>query len=141
MLSKATEYAIKAMIFLATKEDRSAYVRIHEIAEAIDSPKPYTSKILNRLRRNGILESTIGAKGGFRIPARSRISLIQIVEAQEGPDSLDRCLLGLKSCSSSRPCPIHDQYKEVKENLLGILHRSFIDDYTSDLNEKQLNLK
>jgi Rrf2 family protein len=137
MLSKAAEHAIKAMVYLATKTVEGEFTRIADISEAIGSPLPYTSKILNQLRRNALLES----KGGFRLGDNRHISFIQIIEAQEGLSGLDRCVLGLKTCSSSDPCPAHEKYKSIKEQIKQLLAESYVDDFNQEVINMELKLK
>ncbi len=141
MLNKASEYAIKAMIYLATHQDHQRYIRIPEVAEAINSPAAFTSKILQQLRSNGLVLSAKGAKGGFKINAEKKISLLQIVQSLEGKEVFTRCILGLDECSSSKPCPVHEQYKSVKAQLLEIMTRSYIDDYIPEVVSRAMNLK
>ncbi len=76
MFSKACEYAIKSMIFIQSKSDTSEPLRLGDIAEAVDSPVAFTSKILQQLKKNGLLISTAGNKGGFRIPENKIISFV-----------------------------------------------------------------
>ena len=141
MLSKASENAIKATIYLASLDDKERYVPIAEIAEAIESPVQYCSKIMNQLRRKGLIESSAGARGGFRLGPNRHISFYQVVEAQEETIPFDRCILGLKQCSSLQPCPAHEQYKGVKEELIRVLTDSYVDDFTHSILEQKLNLK
>ena len=67
MFSKSCEYAIRATIFIASKCCENRKVGLKEIADAIDSPTAFTAKILQKLSKNKIINSTKGVNGGFEI--------------------------------------------------------------------------
>src|SRR5690606_8898081 len=81
MFSKACEYGIKAMIYIATQSLNGQRVKIGEIAEHIDSPEAFTAKVLGALVKNNLLVSVTGPYGGFYIDESTmkKISLAAIV--------------------------------------------------------------
>jgi Rrf2 family transcriptional regulator, iron-sulfur cluster assembly transcription factor len=135
MFSKACEYGIRASVFIyletAKKQQR---LSIKDIAKEIDSPEPFTAKILQKLSREGIISSIKGPGGGFfTAPEQENISLLQIVQALDGTELLTGCGLGLKSCSELHPCPLHDQYKVVRDGLVKILRVNTVSSLSKDL--------
>jgi Rrf2 family protein len=112
VLSQTAEYALRTAAFLARRAD--APVRIDEIAAALGIPRNYLSKILHRLAREGVLASTRGRNGGFRLarPA-GRISLLEVVEPFDRIDARRQCLLGREVCSDERACEAHVAWKQV----------------------------
>lgn len=120
MFSKTTEYALRATIYIAQKGTLENKLSIDEIAKAIDSPKSFTAKILQSLTKdNKVISSTRGPNGGFyltekakKLPARS------ILKAMGEDDILEKCVMGLKQCSEIQPCPMHAQYKSIKQQLI-----------------------
>ena len=70
MFSKACEYAIRAMIFIAKKSGDGLVAGIVEIAKGIDAPRHFMAKILQELRRHGLVQSMKGPNGGFYIDDR-----------------------------------------------------------------------
>jgi Rrf2 family iron-sulfur cluster assembly transcriptional regulator len=127
-LSKASEYAIKATIFIASKSVVSQQANLNEIVEAIDSPIAYTAKILQVLVKNDILESIRGAYGGFKINhvKLKELNLLDIVICIDGASILTRCVLGLNNCTSNDPCPLHEKYSELKTTTIATLKESSI---------------
>jgi Rrf2 family protein len=122
MFSKACEYAIKAMIYLATRAQDSRRAGLHDVAEAIDSPEAFTAKILQQLVRKGLLHSVKGPNGGFEIKKGSQdIMLAQIVEAIDGDSLFRGCALGFHACSETHPCPVHHKFKAIRDHLAGML--------------------
>jgi len=86
------------------------------------------------LVRYKLLNSSRGSKGGFALEkSASRISLLDVVAAVDGMDMFDDCVLGLKECSDSRPCPIHNDYKPVKEEFLKVLSHKSLETLSKDI--------
>ena len=123
MFSKACEYGIKAVIHIAHKSQAGERVGIKQIAKAIDSPEAFTGKVLQQLSKNNIIQSTKGPSGGFWITEKNRnnINLRNIVEVLDGKKIYVKCAFGLKSCNDNNPCPIHNEYAEIR-NALNRLH-------------------
>lgn len=140
MFSKACEYAIKAMIYIEAY-GKEMNLSLKEISDAIDSPLAFTSKILQKLRKNALLESTKGVGGGFQIPNNKPIDLKAIVIAIDGDNIFKECVLGLKSCSASNPCPLHEKYQKVKYEVLHIMSESFLKDFSAGIKAKSIKLK
>lgn len=114
VLSKATEYAIRALVYIRLKE--GAHAGFREVADKIGAPEPFTAKILQTLVRKGILNSVKGPGGGFFLdPFGRNILLIQVIEALEGPSVFNRCGFGLQGCSPTNPCPVHDEYSAIRD--------------------------
>lgn len=142
-MSKASEYAIKATIFIASQSASGRPINLKEVSGAISSPEAYTAKILQNLVKSDILESVRGANGGFKINAERRetINLLQIVICIDGTTILTKCVLGLKNCNSSNPCPLHDKYSPVRESTIAILQDSFINALAIQLEKNNFVLK
>lgn len=136
MFSKACEYAIRACIFIATQSSEGKRVNIKEIAQEIDSPIAFTAKIMQELVRNNIIQSLKGPSGGFTIELSSLadIKLRHIVFAIDGDKIYTACSLGMKECSEQHPCPVHSQYKIIKNGIREMLE-------STDLKQLCLGLK
>lgn len=115
MLSRTAEYALRAVLFLA---DRGEPTNVDLIAERLGVPRNYLSKTLHRLAREGVLTSTRGQGGGFRLAvAPDRLPLLRVVEPFDPISGERRCLLGRPQCSDANPCPAHQQWKSVSERV------------------------
>ncbi len=135
MLSNACKYAIRAMIFLANQSGNDVRISIKALSKAVDSPEPFTAKIMQSLSRKGLVSSVKGPNGGFYLTNKqASISLIDIVETIDGTAALDGCGLGLTSCSDGHPCPIHFAYREVRESFRKILENNTIISLAKELN-------
>ena len=123
MFSKACEYGIRATIYIAKQSQLGKKVSLKEVAEAIESPIAYTSKILQLLSRNQIINSDKGPTGGFSIDVvkLEKVKLSTIVFAIDGDSIYKGCGLGLKKCNEKMPCPVHHQFKIVRDELKKML--------------------
>ncbi len=142
MFSKACKYAIKALIYLASRSDEDRKIGLTEIADAIDSPMHFTAKIMQILSKQGIVSSIKGPNGGFFIdPAEPEIRLIEVVKAIDGVANLNGCGLGLKGCSSEHPCPIHAEFSEVRNKLNQLLKEQTIQQMAAEIRNGHAHLK
>ena len=128
MFSRACEYAIKIMIYIAANEQEGKRTGLREVTEAIGSPEAFTAKILQQLVKNGLLESFKGPTGGFNLPGNRRILIHDIVVAIDGEHLIKDCVLGLPECSGDNPCPVHDKFIGVREHLNDTLLSTYIQD-------------
>lgn len=136
MFSKACEYGIKSAIFIAIKSFEGQRVGPKEIAVEIDSPQAFTAKILQALVKHNIIKSVKGAYGGFEINKNDikAIRLSQIVNAIDGDSVYNKCGLGLNDCNENYPCPVHNKFKIVRDELKDMLQNT-------TLEELALNIK
>lgn len=120
MFSKATEYALRATIYIAQKSTEEKKLGIEEISKGIDSPQSFTAKILQSLTRdNKIVSSVRGPNGGFYMTNKAKKLPVRSVLLAMGEDAmLEKCVLGLKLCSETQPCPMHAEYKSIKKQLI-----------------------
>lgn len=134
MVSKTCEYGIKALLFVAQKSEVSGKVGVREIAKAIDSPEPFIAKILQDLARKGLVLSSKGPSGGFYLDKKGlKTTLAEIVYAIDGDKLFTGCGLGLKSCSAKNPCPIHDQFVDVRKQIKTMMESTTLGDYPAAL--------
>ena len=137
MFSKATEYALRATIYIARTSSEENKLGIGEIAEAIDSPHSFTAKILQILTKdNKIISSSRGPNGGFYLSEKAKkLPVRSILEAMGEDDVLEKCVLGLKRCSEIQPCPMHAQYKSIRQQLLKLFMKKTIQQLASDIKD------
>jgi Rrf2 family iron-sulfur cluster assembly transcriptional regulator len=140
MFSKSTEYALRAIIYLAQKSSVDRKIGITELAEAIDSPKSFTAKILQKLTRgNKLISSVTGPAGGFYLTDQAKKkSLLHVLNLLEDEGIITGCILGLKECSEKNPCPMHDHYKLIKPQLLDMLDHKTILELASEMKDPRV---
>ena len=120
MFSKACEYAIKASIYIARQSLQKRRVNVKEVSQSVDAPVAFTAKILQVLCREDIMQSVRGQQGGFVFDEikQKEIKIFDLVRIFDGDGLFTQCGLGLHKCSSENPCPVHDDFKMVREKLL-----------------------
>jgi Rrf2 family protein len=134
MFSKTCEYGIKAMIFVAQKSKDGSRVGIKEIAKGTDAPEHFVAKIMQELSRKKLVHSVKGPNGGFYMDQFDlQTSLADIVRALDGNSIYSDCVLGLKTCNEKKPCPVHDQYRDIKKNLIKMIEENTIGDFNTKL--------
>ncbi len=126
MLSQTGQYAINAAIFLA-HQPRGNYRLAREIGRELGIPGQYLSKVLHLMAQRGLLESQRGRLGGFRLKvAPERLSLFAVLDTVEDTRRFHRCLLGPGLCSEKNPCPLHQQWVEIRGRHLDLLKSTTI---------------
>jgi len=130
MFSKACEYGIKAIIYIATQSLKGERVKTGDIVENVGSPVAFTAKILGALTKHNIVDSYTGPYGGFEIhTARMKtIKLSEIVFAIDGDAIYEGCGLGLSECNDDYPCPMHDKFLSIRNELKNMLETTTIYD-------------
>lgn len=134
MFSKACEYAIRAMLFIAQKSENGNKIGIKEISKGIDAPEHFLAKILQELSRKNIVQSIKGPNGGFYLDESARkCTLADIVKAVDGDNLFIGCGLGLKVCSEKNPCPLHEEFKIIRKKIYYMLESTTVAEFNMDL--------
>lgn len=143
IFSKTCEYGIRAVIYITVQSQQDQRVSLKEIAREIGSPEAFTAKILQQLARNGVIDSIKGPSGGFNVDKSKMetIKLIHIVKAIDGDGFLKSCGLGLKECSAKQPCPVHHQFKHIREALRNMLETTTLLNLAEGMNIGSVFLK
>lgn len=143
MFSKACEYGIRASIYIAEQSLLDRKVSLKHVAKAIDSPEAFTSKILQQLSKNNVINSEKGPNGGFSMDTMklNKIKLSTIVSIIDGDDIYLGCGLGLKKCNEKMPCPVHDQFKIIRDELKKMLETTTVKSLTLGLSDGLTFLK
>lgn len=135
MLSVTCKAAIKAVIYLGSMFDSGKKFGIREIAEQIDENEHTVGKLLQKLVKEGLINSAKGPNGGFYIAGNQKAKpVLAIVEAIDGDDVFNQCGLGLHKCSAAHPCPIHDDFKSVREGFRILCTEKTIEDLCAPVN-------
>ena len=127
MLSKSSEYGIRALVFIQLQNWKNLRPGVVAIAREIEAPEAFTAKILHQLTRHQLLDSMKGRGGGFFFKDnQSDLSLYNVVLVLEGDRLFTRCGFGLKNCSDAVPCPFHEEYNHIREGFLNLAKKETI---------------
>jgi len=117
-ISRQTDYATRLVLHLACLEP-GAQVAIAEIARLRLLPVPFVRRLVGLLVKVNVLSSTRGAGGGVRLARHpSEISLLDVVQAIEGPIALNQCVGAPKFCVLSEGCPGHGAWTTATQVLV-----------------------
>ena len=114
-------------------------VGVGVICEGSELSPPFVSKILHQLARAGLILSSKGRNGGFRLgrPAHA-MRLMDVVEVIDGAEVYRRCAVSsFEKCNDNQPCPQHDSFKPLREQILHYLRHTTIADLVDAMNDKQ----
>jgi Rrf2 family protein len=111
---------------------RPGRARTHEIAQRQEIPPALLAKLVPLLVRAGLLDSQRGARGGLALARPApEINLLEIIEAIEGPISLNRCTVSNAQCDRVERCPVHPVWKKAQEHLVNLLRATTLADLQS----------
>src|SRR5271165_4973409 len=120
-LTRAADYAVRVMIHLAGLPPSTRASRA-DLATAAECPEQFLSKVLQNLTRAGLVVSHRGNTGGFELPDIHRgATLLEVVEAIEGPIRLNVCLNSDRSCTRQPWCPAHDIWIDAQAAVAQVL--------------------
>ena len=137
MLSNASKYAIRAVLFLADKSDRKKKYSALEISEALEIPNHFIAKLLQQLVKSNIISSTKGPSGGFYVtPKNLESKVCDILKVTEIKNVFEGCFLGLPKCSDENPCPVHNFVADFRNKILSKFEKQTISEFSDEIIEK-----
>jgi len=117
-LTRRGDYAVRVVVELAC-EPADAVLRTAELGRRTGVPRPYLTKIVQALARQGLVRTRRGTQGGVALlPPPQAISLRRVIEAVEGPIRLNRCLVRPGLCERASTCPVHPVWRRIQSVLL-----------------------
>lgn len=140
ILTKTCNYAIRALLYVATRKE-SNFVPVREISQQLNISFHFLSKIHLILIQHHLTTSSRGAKGGVSLASPAEdITIYDIIEAVDGDDIFQNCVLGLENCSDDHPCPLHDSWSKYRLNLKKIFQEVTLADLAEKINKEQVRL-
>ncbi|MGC9158108.1 MAG: RrF2 family transcriptional regulator [Terracidiphilus sp.] len=125
-LTRAADYAVRVLLHMATLPAHERAV-LPALAKSTDAPESFLSKVLQSLARAKMISSRRGQAGGFEIlPRGRRASMLDVIEAIDGPIRLNVCLVSGKSCNRKACCPAHPVWVEAQQAMLNVLRQTRI---------------
>ena len=138
-LTRAADYAVRVMVHLAGLKPGVRASRA-ELAEAAGCPEQFLAKVMQTLTRAQLVTSHRGNTGGFELPeAHRRASLLDVVEAVEGPIHLNLCVDSAYGCERKSWCPAHRVWVEAQVAMTGVLRNARLEDLARQADRKVWN--
>lgn len=131
LYSKGCQYAIRALIFAVAERDSERF-QARDICEKAGIPESFTRKTFQALVQGGFLKAHRGPGGGYSLTRSSdEITLLEVIQAVEGLDTFNHCILGFAECSGANPCPLHKIWVDSKKSLVENLSATTLDQLTT----------
>jgi len=122
-INKKTEYALRGLRYLANQPG-GQFVMVREMSRIVNTTPVFLVKIFQRLRAAGLVESSRGMVGGFRLSrAPEQITMREILEAAEGPICVNECVVDSKACKLTKTCTAHQVWVELRRVINGLLDK------------------
>lgn len=116
-ITRQADYAVRAVLHLARNGEQRVATNI--IADEQHIPPSFLAKIVSQLSIAGLLHTSRGARGGVTLAREPKdISLLEVVEAIDGPIQLNECVGENGTCSFDESCPLRPVWCEVHEHLV-----------------------
>jgi Rrf2 family transcriptional regulator, cysteine metabolism repressor len=132
-ISSRCEYGLRAMVYLAARYG-TVPVPLTEMARAEEMPAAFLERILARLREGGLVATTRGAGGGYRLAREaSAISVGDVVTAIEGPLTLIGCVPDDKACERADGCASRRVWRLLDEAICEALDGISLEDLVSEV--------
>lgn len=140
-LTKASEYAIRCVLYLSTQE-KGVVASRNEIAGAMDIPRDFLTKIAQQLSRSDILEIIQGPKGGFRLlVSPDKLNLLDVIETMMGEIFFNECAVRPDSCSKSCSCTVHSVWVKARNQFRETLRQATFAQLIEDVKGSSLFFK
>lgn len=141
MISKKCKYALRAVLHLSVNSSHTHKVGMRSLADKLKLPAPYLGKILQELVQKNVISSIKGPNGGFYLTEKNaRAPLLNIIDAVDGLGFFENCGLGIAECSNDHPCPIHNDFKKVRDHLKNVFTNKRIYQLAEEITAKNLIL-
>lgn len=116
-ITRQADYAVRAVLYLARNGDERAATS--HVAEEQHIPPSFLAKIISQLSIAGLLHTSRGARGGVMLAREPKeITLLEVIEAIDGPILLNECVSGNSVCTFDQDCPLRPVWCDAQEELV-----------------------
>ncbi len=125
MVSQTGKYALRILSYLA--DHPGQWIQGGQIASETGIPSNYLSKIMNQLRKRGIVLSQKGWGGGFLLREEAQgVPIYDVLVIFDGVRSDKDCIFGMRQCDAQNPCPLHDHWEKIQSTYKTMLSATTI---------------
>jgi Rrf2 family transcriptional regulator, iron-sulfur cluster assembly transcription factor len=137
VFSKSFGYAVRGVLYIAIMNGDRKRIQLDEIAEKLTIPRFFLGKIMQKMVKEGILESGKGKHGGFSINEKTlKTTLLKLVAITGDKNEPDSCVLRFRKCNKANPCPMHQETEALRKEWNNLLQTTTLERLlaTSDSN-------
>ncbi len=118
-ITRRADLAVRAMVALASADRRW---KAGELAAALDTTIGFVPQVIGPLVKAGWVRSDPGPTGGYAARVRlDDLTVLDVIEAVDGPTDTGRCVIEDKPCGGHHPCSLHDAWAHARDELTGAL--------------------
>lgn len=123
IFSKSFGYAIRAIVFIASRQEPGKFIKVDEIAGELHIPRHFLSKVMKSMSKKEILISSKGPAGGFALNKDTlSMPLLQIALITKDVPQLNVCMLTFGECDAKAPCSLHKRLDLLNRDIMGFLN-------------------
>jgi Rrf2 family protein len=131
-ITRQADYAVRAIYYLSTLESGSR-ASTSQIAKEQHIPPSFLAKIISQLSVAGLLHTSRGARGGVSLAGDPQdITMLDVIEAIDGPILLNECVDGGHGCQFDKDCPMRVMWCEIQEDLVSRLGGTTFSDFSQE---------
>jgi Rrf2 family protein len=117
-ITRQADYAVRAVLYLA-EQDENGRAPTSRIAQEMRIPPSFLAKIVSQLSVAGVVQTSRGARGGVSLAREPKdITLLEVIEAIDGPITLNECVPDRSACVFGDNCPVHDIWCDTQAKLV-----------------------
>jgi Rrf2 family protein len=118
LFSKSFDYALRGVLYLSVMNDTRKRIQVEEISRELSIPKHFLGKVMNKLVKKGVIDSTKGPFGGLSMNDKTMdTSILLILKAVDGIQPFNSCVLKMRKCNEAQPCALHDQIASIRDKF------------------------
>ncbi len=142
MLAKRTEYAIRALVYIAMQNNTDVRPGVKEIVKEVSTPAAFMAKVLQKLVHFNFVSSAKGRGGGFFFNNPQKdLLLYDIILKLEGEDFFTKCGFGFDDCDKDNQCPMHDKFYKVREEFFFLVKNESIQSFAKKVMDGDATIK
>jgi len=131
LINRNTDYAIRALVYLAREKD--GVVAVSQLARAEKMPRPFLRRIMQVLCQNGLVVSHQGKTGGFSLKKKpTEISLGEVARVFQGKVDISQCLFRKLVCHNHQNCFLRKRLKKIEKIVVSELERTKIASFLTE---------
>jgi len=131
LINRNTDYAVRALVYLARAKD--GVVAVSQLAKAEKIPQPFLRRIMQVLCQNGLVVSHQGKRGGFSLKKKpTEISLGEVARVFQGEVDISQCLFRKLVCHNHQNCFLRKRLKKIEKIVVSELERTKIASFLTE---------
>jgi Rrf2 family protein len=128
VFSKSFGYAVRGVLYIAIMNGERKRIQLDEIAKKLAVPRFFLGKIMQKMVKEGILDSGKGKHGGFSINEGTlKTTLMELVQITGDKDEPDSCVLRFRKCNKLNPCPMHQETEALRKEWNNLLQTTTLE--------------